>query len=219
MKEITKIIIFMCFCVQSTTNATNHQYPSGWADLQNNHGWNQVADTERVKIYRKKLDVSPMPAFKAELISDIDINILIETAWLVEESLEIFPNAYIIDSGIYNYVNDTTYTAYQIIDIPFLSKRLYQFNSIKIINSIHWTKTDTINSKLNHEELIIPPINFGSWEVVKIRNKSKLIYKVCTDPGGEIPLWIVEQANQRYLPKMLLDLENYAKKWAKSKKF
>ena len=90
MKERKKIIILLCFCVQSIINASNHQYPSGWTDLQNNHGWNQVAETERVKIYRKKLDVSPMPAFKAVLISDIDINFLIETAWLVEKSLEIF---------------------------------------------------------------------------------------------------------------------------------
>ena len=30
-------------------------------------------------------------------------------------------------------------------------------------------------------------------------------------PGVNIPLWIVEQANQRYLPLMLNDMELYAK--------
>ena len=54
-------------------------------------------------------------------------------------------------------------------------------------------------------------MNFGSWEIQSLGNQSKIIYRVCTDPGGDIPLWIVEQANQRYLPLMLLDIETYSK--------
>ena len=208
------IIFFLCFV--SILIATNHQYPIGWDELQNNHNWNQIVETKRIKIYKKNLDISPISAFKAELISTVNIDVLTQVAWLVEESTKIFPNAYIVDAGIYNHINDTAYTAYQIFNIPFLSKRLYQFNSIKIGNSIHWTKTDTINSKKNKKNLLIPPINFGSWEIIKSGDKSKIIYRVCTDPGGEIPLWIVEQANQRSLPQMLLDLESYAIKMNKN---
>ena len=209
-----KILPFLYF--QSILIATNYEYPIGWDDLQNNHNWIQVVETERIKIFKKQLDISPISAFKAELTSNVNIDILAEVAWLVEESTKIFPNAYITDAGIYTHINDTTYTAYQIFNIPFLSKRLYQFNSIKIGNSIHWTKTDTINSKINNNELLIPPINFGSWEIITSGDKSKIIYRVCTDPGGEIPLWIVEQANQRSLPQMLLDLESYAIKMNKN---
>ena len=62
----------------------------------------------------------------------------------------------------------------------------------------------------NQDGLLIPPVNFGSWEIQSIGDRSKIIYRVCTDPGGNIPLWIVEKANQKYLPMMLLDLEAYA---------
>jgi len=43
-------------------------------------------------------------------------------------------------------------------------------------------------------------------------NKTKLTYRVCTDPGGDVPHWIVNQANQRYLPLMLEDIESFARK-------
>ena len=51
---------------------------------------------------------------------------------------------------------------------------------------------------------------YQRWRVEKYGDRSKLIYRLCTDPGGGIPLWIVKMANQRVLPQMLLDLETYA---------
>ena len=191
--------------------ASGHQYPQGWDELQSDEGWKLVKNTERIKIFSKELDVAPLPAFRAEMMSDVTVNKLADVAWLVEKSTEVFPNAYIIDAGIYYLRSDTSYTAFQIFDIPFLAPRLYQFNSIRIKNNIHWVRTDTVNSSFNPDELLLPPVNFGSWEVKKIGDQSQLIYRVCTDPGGDIPLWIIEQANQRYLPLMLKDLEDYAK--------
>jgi len=179
--------------------------------LQSNEGWELIKKTERVKIFSKVMDVSPLPAFRAEIISDVGVNKLADAAWLVEKSTEVFPNAYITDAGIYHRRSDTSYTAFQVFDIPFLSPRLYQFNSIRIGNSIHWTRTDTVNSSFNPVELLLPPVNFGSWDVKSSGDQSQLIYRICTNPGGNVPLWIIEQANQRYLPLMLVDLETYAK--------
>ena len=190
---------------------SGHQYPQGWDELQNNEGWELVKKTDRVQILIKQLDVSPLPAFRAELISNVDSDKLVEAAWLVEKSTEVFPNAYIIDAGVYYKRSSTSYTAFQEFDIPFLAPRLYQFHSIRLGNIIHWTRTDTINLSFNPDELLLPPVNFGSWEIQRLGNQSKIIYRVCTDPGGDVPLWIVEQANQQYLPLMLLDLETYSK--------
>ena len=207
--------IFQLFFILNVSlfilTASEHQYPSSWDELQSNEGWELIKKTDRVQIFSKQLNVSPLPAFRAELISDVDLDKLVEAAWLVEKSTEVFPNAFIIDAGVYYRISDTSYTAFQVFDIPFLAPRLYQFDSIRIGNSIHWACTDTINSSFNPDELLLPPVNFGSWEVKSLGNKSQLIYHVCTDPGGNVPLWIVEQANQRYLPLMLIDLETYAK--------
>ena len=190
--------------------ASNHPYPQSWNDLQNNEGWEMIKETDRVTIFSKQLNDSPLPSYKAEIISDVEMYLLADAAWLVENSTEIFPNAFIIDAGVYHRRSDTSYTAFQVFDIPFLSPRLYQFDSIRHGNNIHWVRTDTVYPGHNPENLLLPPVNFGSWEVEQAGNQSKLTYRVCTDPGGDVPLWIVEQANQRYLPQMLLDLESYA---------
>jgi len=191
--------------------SSNFEYPYGWDELQTDTGWEVINTSDRVKVFSKLLDVSPLPAYKVEMISDLSVDRLIDVAWSVENSVEIFPNAYIVDAGIYNKLNDTNYIAFQEFDIPFLASRLYQFNTILKNNKIHWVRVDSLNPILNLEKNLLPPVNFGSWNIKKMEKKSKIVYRVCTDPGGNIPLWIVEQANQFYLPLMLIDLENYAK--------
>ena len=190
--------------------ASPHPYPSSWDELQNNEGWELVKETDRVLVYSKLLPNSPIPALKAEILSDVKMEKLADAAWLVEKSTVVFPNAFIIDAGVYHRRSDSSYTAFQVFDVPFLSPRLYQFNSIRLGNSIHWVRTDTVNAKLNPDRKLLPPVNFGSWEITHEGEKSILTYRICTDPGGDIPHWIVSQANQRYLPQMLEDIEAFA---------
>ena len=210
--SIFRILFLLFYFSISTLFANDHQYPESWFELQSNDGWEIIWETDRVKIYSKQLDISPLPAFRAEMISDVKTDGLADAAWFIAKSMEIFPNAYIKDAGIYHQRGDTSYTAYQVIDIPFMAPRLYQFNSIRHGNNIHWVKTDTINASYNPDELLLPPVNFGSWEVVRIENQSKITYRLCTDLGGNVPLWIVNQANQYNLPQLLIDLEAYAQK-------
>ena len=206
-------IFFLLFSFSfSTLFANDHQYPESWFELQSNDGWEMIWETERVKIFSKQLDVSPLPAFRAEMISNMKTDGLADAAWFIEKSMEVFPNAYITDAGIYHQRSDTSYTAYQVIDIPFMAPRLYQFNSIRHGNKIHWVKADTVGNDYNPDELLLPPVNFGSWEIEKFGNQSKLTYRLCTDLGGNVPLWIIKQANQYNLPQLLIDLETYAQK-------
>ena len=204
-------LLFFSFSI-SILFAYDHQYPESWDELQSNDGWVMIKETDRVKIFSKQLDVSPLPASRAEMISNVKMDMLVDAAWLIEKSMEVFPNAYITNTGIYHQRSDTSYTAYQVIDIPFMAPRLYQFNSIRHGNKIHWVKADTVGNDYNPDELLLPPVNFGSWEIEKFGNQSKLTYRLCTDMGGNVPLWIVNQANKYNLPQLLIDLETYAQK-------
>ena len=206
MNYIYSTILF-CFLVGS-----EHHYPSYWDELHNNNGWELIQKTSRVNIFSKNISISSLPIYKVEMISELDMEYLLLAAWDIEKSKEAFPNAYIIDSGIYTYNSNKSYTAYQVFDIPFMSPRLYQFHSILLNNSIHWNRTTNLNNNLNPNNYILPPLNFGSWTVEKKQDKTKLTYRLCTDPGGNVPIWIIELANQKYLPHMVLDLEKFAKK-------
>ena len=192
------------------TFASDLTYPPGWDELQVDTGWELINETNQITIYRKSIPVSPLPAYRAELTTKVNIDALIEAAWLVEKSPDVFSNAYLIEAGIYNHDTDSSYTAFQLFDIPFLAPRLYQFNSLRNNYNIHWTKTDTLPVRLNPGNHMLPLINFGSWKVEKLGDKTRVTYRVCTNPGGNVPLWIVKQANQHYLPQMLLDLEKWA---------
>ena len=203
-------IIIYSIALFYTLLSSDHQYPQAWDELQSDEGWELIKETNRVKVFSKEISASPLPAHRTEMISPLDIQTLIKTAWQIEKSTVIFPNAYIIEAGIYQWNGEAGYTAFQLYDIPFMSPRLYQFNSILLENSVHWTHTDTLDRSLNPNNILLPPVNFGSWQVEKYGNESKLIHRFCTDPGGDIPLWIVKMANQRVLPQMILDLETYA---------
>ena len=193
-------------------HASDLPYPQGWDELQDASGWEMVSDNGKVKMYHKEISVSPLSAFKAVLTTTANPGALIQTAWMVDKSPQIFPDAFIEDAGIYWNYSDVRYTAFQIIDIPMLAPRLYQFDSHLMGHTIHWVKTDTLAEISEDDDLIIPRINFGSWEVIRGEDKNTVIYRVCTDPSGSVPTWIVEQANRRYFPQMMLDLEKHALK-------
>ena len=89
----------LSFCFAFTIE---HQYPQGWDELQSESGWELIKETKQIKIYSKEISVSPLPAYRGELISDVDKELLIKTAWNVENSLDVFPNAYMVEDGIYN---------------------------------------------------------------------------------------------------------------------
>ena len=205
-------IIIYCIALFYTLVSNDHQYPQAWDELQSNEGWELIKETDRVKVFSKEISVSRLPSHKAEIISPINMESLIKTAWEVEKSTEVFPNASIVEAGIYKLNEEGGYTAFQLFDFPFMAPRLYQFNSIRLGNSIHWVQTDTLDRNCNPDNILLPPVNFGSWQVEKYGDNSKLTYRLCTDPGGSIPRWMVEFANQRLLPKILLDLEIYASK-------
>ena len=203
-------IIIYSIVFLGTLSGNDYQYPQAWHELQSNEGWELIKETDRVKIFSKEISASPLPAHRAEIISSLNMGPLIRTAWQVEKSPEIFLNAFILDAGIYKRNGNLEYTAFQVFDIPFMAPRLYQFHSVRIGNNIHWVQMDNLDESFNPDDILLPPVNFGSWQVEKYGDKSKLTYRLCTDPGGGVPLWIVELFNKRYLPQMLLDLEIYA---------
>ena len=84
-----------------TLSGNDHQYPQAWHELQSNEGWELIKEIDRIKVFSKEIFGSALPAHRAEIISSLDLELLIRTAWQVEKSQEIFLNAFIVDAGIY----------------------------------------------------------------------------------------------------------------------
>ena len=186
------------------------QYPAEWQELFSDSGWTLVKKKERIKVYEKPILVSSVPALRVELITHFSAEALLNVAWAVDQYPETLSSAYIVKAG-FNHRNSAQHQqGWQIMDIPFLAPRLYQFDHIRHLSRIEWISTQFNQLEDFPEQLIIPPVNFGSWEVLEFDGENKLIYRVCTNPGGSVPSWIVSKTSRNYIPDMLLELEEAA---------
>ena len=186
------------------------QYPPEWHELFSDSGWTLITKKERIRVFEKPILVSPVPAFRVELVTPVSTEALLNVAWAVDQYPETLSSAYIVKAG-FNHRNSAQYQqGWQIMDIPFLAPRLYQFDHIRHLSRIEWISTQFNQPEDFPEQLIIPPVNFGSWEVLESDGETKLIYRVCTNPGGVVPSWIVRKTSRNYIPDMLLELEEAA---------
>ncbi|HIB51661.1 MAG TPA: hypothetical protein EYO48_00795 [Candidatus Marinimicrobia bacterium] len=186
------------------------QYPPEWHELFSDSGWTLITKKERIRVFEKPILVSPVPAFRVELVTPVSTDALLNVAWAVDQYPETLSSAYIVKAG-FNHRNSAQHQqGWQIMDIPFLAPRLYQFDHIRHLSRIEWISTQFNQPEDFPEQLIIPPVNFGSWEVLESDGETKLIYRVCTNPGGVVPSWIVRKTSRNYIPDMLLELEEAA---------
>ena len=188
------------------------QYPSEWQELFSDSGWTLVKKKEQIKVYEKPILASSVPALRVELITYLSAEALLNVAWAVDKYPSTLPSAYTTKSGYGRILNKIQQQGWQIIDIPFLAPRLYQFNHLRTTSRVDWIKSQFSIQVDLPNNIVIPPVNFGSWEVVESEEKNTLIYRVCTDPGGIVPSWIVKNASRNYIPDMLMELEQAAKK-------
>ena len=186
------------------------QYPPEWHELFSDSGWTLITKKERIRVFEKPILVSPVPAFRVELVTPVSTEALLNVAWAVDQYPETLSSAYIVKAG-FNHRNSAQHQqGWQIMDIPFLAPRLYQFDHIRHLSRIEWISTQFNQQEDFPEQLIIPPVNFGSWEVLESDGETKLIYRVCTNPGGVVPSWVVRKTSRNYIPDMLLELEEAA---------
>jgi hypothetical protein len=184
-------------------------YPAGWTDLHDSTGWELVDRNGRVTSYTKSLPVSPVPAIRVELETRAAPERLLEHVWAVDRYPETLPSAHITAAGILER-RGSRQRAWQVVDAPFLTPRLYVYDHYFQDSRIFWIGVPDASPVPGQEATLIPPVSFGSWEVVPEEDHHRLIYRACTDPGGRVPAWIVAQANRQALPRMLLELEQAA---------
>lgn len=188
------------------------QYPPEWQELFSDSGWTLVKEKKQIKVFEKSILVSSVPALRVELITHLSAEALLNVAWAVDKYSSTLHSAYTTKSGYGRILNKIQQQGWQIIDIPFLAPRLYQFNHLRTTARVDWIKSQFSIQVDLPNNIVIPPVNFGSWEVVESEKKNTLIYRVCTDPGGIVPSWIVKNASRNYIPDMLMELEQAAKK-------
>ena len=114
------------------------QYPPEWQELFSDSGWTLVKKKERIKVYEKPILASSVPALRVELITRLSAEALLNVAWTVDKYSSTLPSAYTTKSGYGRILNKIQQQGWQIIDIPFLAPRLYQFNHLRTTARVDW---------------------------------------------------------------------------------
>ena len=191
---------------------SKEKYPDIWNKLMNHKEWEYVRETEKYQLFKSTFDKYSIPAFKIEMILKAHPQTILDVAWNVSEYPETLPSAYITQAGIFQN-QDSTQIAWQIMDIPFMVPRLYQYRHVRKQNRVDWY--NTVFKQHLEPNIITASTNVGSWRISKKGEKNILTYIVLTDPGGLVPAWIIKQAQMKYLPQMLMEAEDTALKLIK----
>lgn len=180
-----------------------------WDGLQADSGWTRIHGDSALRVYVKSLPASPVQALKLELTTSAPPERLLDHIWAVDRYPQSLPSAHITAAGFLERHPDRQ-VAWQVIDIPLLEPRLYVYEHVRREGRIEWRAVPESVPVADYADLIRPVLNMGSWEVLSGGQATRLIYRVCTDPRGRVPAWVVNQANQRWLPQMLRELEQAA---------
>jgi len=206
LNNIIFLILLESFGISSTI------YPDIWEKMMSQKDWESIKETEKYKLSKFQFDGFSIPAFKIEMILKVQPQTILDVAWNVPKYPESLPSAYITQAGIYQNM-DSTQTAWQVMDIPFLAPRLYQYQHVRKKNRVDWY--NTVFKQQIDKNILTASTNVGSWSLSIVGEENVLTYIVLTDPGGLVPAWIIKQAQMKYLPQMLMEAENSALKLKK----
>ncbi|MCB9742860.1 MAG: hypothetical protein H6741_05110 [Alphaproteobacteria bacterium] len=195
------------------------------AGLDSDAGWTQVTVSQGVTVYKKDLPGVEVPALKG--VKEVDVNS--DTLFDVIADINGQPkvNDMLRESAIIKEEGPTIWF-YQVLDSPFPASDRYwvlKGQNLRDIGGVdgHHKQTwellpETSFAKVHTAvkdkyDAVLTPLNYGSWEVEPLGpNKSRLTYRVVSNPGGNIPDGAFAWGSEKSLPNNLLVFENAAKK-------
>ena len=187
----------------------------------NPEGWQQVAKkSDSLTVYKKVLDEVDIPVFKATVITEVDMDGILDAILDANGQEKFLEDSYLKESKLIDYsIGDTTFL-YQILDLPVISNRHYiTKNYTDTLTATHFRLNWMIDSRQNYKlfnklielknveyrDPIFITDGLGSWEVKALNfNQTEVSYYVLIDPGGWIPDYLVTYANRSLGPDTVL---------------
>lgn len=121
---------------------------------------------------------------------------------------------YVAENVFYHTNNPNIWYNYQLLDLPVIANRDYCLRYEKITDipkgvfRITWRASDRCGRPSQEDVVRVSNIK-GSFEVTAANNGkgTTLKYTLLADPGGNIPVWLINFANRRSLPNILRQVQ------------
>jgi len=201
--------------------AVTEAYNPTWTELKSDDGWvvQDTIQTEVGMVVVSKKIVDSFPCFKGEIEYDgvLDIPLMIEVAADAESAIQ-WSSAGVTEAE--TLARTTNYADYyQYLDLPFpLSDRfwmlrgyfeqegeVYYFRWEPLVKGGgHNKKYQQVRTK--HPDALETDINIGSWILHNYDGKTHVEDRLCSHPGGAVPVSMQSIATSKTLPTNVAEI-------------
>ena len=173
--------------------------------LPNPNPWQEVRRGEDLRIWARAVPDSSLREVKAEAIIDASLERVWRTLGDLDHYTDFMP--YVVEARKVAQ-NDTEHFEYYRLDPPLVAQRDY---TVAVTTVQDNDKGEYVRSWRVANQEGPPPrkdavrLAFcdGSWTVQRLSpRQSRLSYWLHADPGGAIPNWIANRANNQSLPAL-----------------
>lgn len=179
--------------------------------------WEQIDDSDGIKVWRKDIPNSPVKAFRGETIIDSSVS---KIAWVLADNKHRKDWVDRLEKviGLEKKSADKA-VVYQSFDLPFPisdrdmiiqgtfvidNKNQKVYLNLKSVEHSKAPETIGVRAKLHHSKYVLTPIDGGK--------RTKVEVEILTDPKGLLPKWLVNIIQKKWPYKTLTGLKNQVKK-------
>jgi hypothetical protein len=196
-------------------------------ELHDDSGWklDQRASSKGVTVYRKDIEGTDLPGFRGELevaadsellfalVADLDGHAGLSDAIPLGQS-EVLARwdggldyVQVLDSPAWTLTRDRYWINRASIERDILGRKGHHRQTWKGLSpSLYPARRSAVLDE--YPGAIRTPVNLGSWEVIPVGpTRSRLVYRVLSDPGGRLPSGLQTLVTASTLPENLLQFE------------
>ena len=182
------------------------------------HPWEEVSQEDGINVWQRDIPDTSLVAFKGQALLELSIRDIFTVLYDSDHKLELLDKT--VEYRLMEIHSKTEFTIYNHIGSPFL---LVSDRDVVLRTNIFFNaKAHTIHTpfwNVPHEDM--PPRDGiermekckGSWTLEhKGPNKTLVTYEVEADPGGWLPMWVVNIANKQLPHRTISNMRRQAKK-------
>jgi hypothetical protein len=179
--------------------------------------WEQIDDSDGIKVWRKDIEGSPVKAFRGEITLDASVS---KISWVLADNKHRKDWVDRLETvvGLEKKSADKA-VVYQSFDLPFPisdrdmviqgsfvidNKAQKVYLNLKSVEHPKAPETVGVRAQLHHSKYVLTPVNGGKQTKVEV--------EILTDPKGLLPKWLVNIIQKKWPYKTLMGLKNQVNK-------
>lgn len=179
------------------------------ASAQTDSSWVDSYETDdSIAVYSRKVHESRILEFMAVCVIDVPPSIVFRAA--MRRDTYRHTSKYVEEFQIIRSDESNVFYIYQRIAIPLFRDRDYTHRYEEMQDSLHghyslvWTIANDKGPPPT-EDVVRIDVSRGGFEMLPVEGgrKTRLICTIYTDPGGNIPGWLVNIGNRSTMPDLL----------------